>query len=65
MLFTYSSEIHMKHLNITCTDESYNWLRLHPEVNKSGLFNKAVGILSSKQNISLDDKDLEKFTEGL
>lgn len=55
----------MKHLNITCTDESYNWLSLHPEVNKSGLFNKAVEILSSKQNISLDDQDLEKFTEGL
>ena len=48
----------MKHLNITCGDDVFQWLSEHPEINKSGLFQKVVSFMMEKQDAVLKERDI-------
>ena len=54
----------MKHLNITCGDEVFQWLSEHPEINKSGLFQKVVSFMMGNQETILKEKDLQEIAKG-
>jgi hypothetical protein len=49
----------MRHLNITCDEEPYQWLLGHLEVNKSALFVRTVGFLRTTGKLAISDSDLE------
>ena len=53
----------MKHLNITCGDEVFQWLSEHPEINKSGLFQKVVSFMMGNQETILKEKDLQEIAK--
>jgi hypothetical protein len=54
----------LKHLNITCGDEVFQWLSEHPEINKSGLFQKVVSFMMGNQETILKEKDLQEIAKG-
>ena len=53
----------MKHLNITCGDDVFQWLAEHPEINKSGLFQKVVSFMMKKQDTVLKNTDLAEIAK--
>ena len=55
----------MRHLNITCDEETYQWLLGHPEVNKSALFVRTVGVLRTTGKLAISNSDLESAFGGI
>jgi hypothetical protein len=53
----------LKHLNITCGDDVFQWLSEHPEINKSGLFQKVVSFMMEKQETVLKNTDLAEIVK--
>jgi hypothetical protein len=50
----------MKHFTISCDDAMYDWLQKHPEINKSGLFQKVAEYMMNNGKTSLNLGDMEK-----
>jgi hypothetical protein len=50
-------------LNITCGDDVFQWLSEHPEINKSGLFQKVVSFMMEKQGSVLKEGDIAEILE--
>jgi len=50
----------MKHFTISCDETIYDWLQKHPEVNKSGLFQKVVEYMMNDGRTSLEQNDIER-----
>ncbi len=50
----------MKHFTVSCEDDVYNWLMLHPEINKSGLFQRIAEYMMKSGRASIDQEDLGK-----
>ena len=50
----------MKHFTISCDEEVYDWLQAHPEVNKSGLFQRVAKhmIRTGKTVVSEEEVDI-------
>ena len=42
----------------------YDWLQKHPEVNKSGLFQKVAEYMMSNGRTSLEQIDIERAMDG-
>ena len=54
----------MKHFTVSCEDGVYDWLLLHPEINKSGLFQKIAEYMMKSGKTSLELEDMEKALGG-
>jgi hypothetical protein len=50
----------MKHFTISCDDTMYDWLQKHPEINKSGLFQKVAEYMMNNSKTSLNPGDIKK-----
>ncbi len=48
---------------VTVTEEEANWLESHPEVSKSGLFQRTVAFLMRNEKTVVNQEDLEKITQ--
>jgi len=54
----------MKHFTISCDETIYDWLQKHPEVNKSGLFQKVAEYMMNNGKTSLEQNDIERAIGG-
>ena len=54
----------MKHFTVSCEDGVHDWLHLHPEINKSGLFQKVAECMMKSGKTSPEPKDIGKATGG-
>ena len=50
----------MKHSTVSCDDTIYDWLQKHPEVNKSGLFQKVAEYMMNNGRTSFEHNDIER-----
>ncbi len=53
-----------KKILITVPEEDANWLDLHPEINKSGLFQKITEYMMKSGKTRVEQEDLAKVIEG-
>ena len=54
--------IGIKKITISYSDDQYEWLENHPEINRSGVFRKAIGYMMKNGSSSLSDTDLESMS---
>ncbi|MCL4447858.1 MAG: hypothetical protein M0Z77_08220 [Thermoplasmatales archaeon] len=54
----------MKHFTVSCEDSVYDWLQLHPEINKSGLFQKVAEYMMKGARTSIESEDIGKAIGG-
>ena len=51
--------VKMKKITISYPDEQFEWLERHPEINKSGVFRKAISHMMANESSALTDGDLD------
>ena len=59
ILHIHYTVIGIKKITISYTEDQYEWLENHPEINKSGVFRKAISYMMKNGSSSLSESDLE------
>jgi hypothetical protein len=53
----------MKKITISYSDELFEWLERHPEINRSGVFRQAISHMMKNSSSSLSENDLESISK--
>lgn len=54
--------IGIKKITISYSEDQYNWLEMHPEINRSAVFRKVINYMMKNGSSYLSDGDLEAIS---
>ena len=63
VLHIHYKVIGIKKITISYTEDQYEWLESHPEINRSGVFRQAISHMMKNGSSTLSENDLESISK--